>query len=436
MSSSLQESMEAIAFQTTSNYPKLLVALFEKAMSAESDRELNDICGKITSLTQDVTGVWIEPQMVESGGFLAPYIVNMSIKDINALSPINQVALKRLENYDLENLKGAELITGTVDLKKGKVTGFFTKIRSTFSFSKSFLSGFFTPMEAAALYLHETGHAYTTFEWLGETMRTNIIMAEVIGRMDSAGSVEKRFRIGQAALKLADVSASIDENTGTEEITALVLEGQVARMQRDTGSRWYDVRLGEVVADQFASRWMMGAHLSTALAKLERSKGIFAEAGYDPKWLGLFVNFANLTALPFTSVSKGVSTLVLKSLAQVSQSFSISLGLNVLVAYLGGSGRYNTVTQRIQAQRRELVMLLKDRKLAPEIINQALLDIKMIDEELAKVHPFSDVYGELSRWTINLVSGIRKDIDDSAAREELANNRLYELSAAMKGNTK
>lgn len=426
----LQESMEAIAFQKNSTFFKDITELFAQAMKAESENELNAVLSKITAETLEITGIWMEPRQVKAGGFLAPYIVNIRIPDLNVVSPLNEGAVKRLRKFDVEGMTIQQVISGTIDMKTGKVSGFFSKIRHDFDFSRSLFDGHFTPDEVAGLYFHEVAHAWVNFKYLGESMATNVVLAEVVGQMDTQATIEKKYAVGLAALKLAGIDKRPPLDVDSSEITALVLQGQVARMQKEADTRWYDRRLAEYLADQWAARWMIGSALARALAKLERKKGIFAQAGYDPKWLGLTYNLMNLYGFPFSAAAGGVTNLVVKGLATIAKDFAWSFGFNV-VAELIGDDTHLDVTQRIQQQRREIVTMLKDRDLPKDMVDTALAEIKAIDEELSQVHPFSDVLGKVSRYVIDLFNGNKK-MSDELAKEELANNRLYELSAMLK----
>lgn len=426
----LRESFEVIAFQRDSALFKNLTTYFAALMQLDDQREFYAVLEKITAETLAVTGVWMEPREVESRMFFAPYVINVVIPDLNALTPLNRKAIDRLKNYDLDKLEISTVLNGTVDMKTGKVSGFFSKIRNYFDFSRSVLSGFFEADELAGLYLHEVAHAWTNYKYLGETMVTNVILAEVVGTMDVQTTVEKRYAVGLAALRMAGIEKRPPANVDSSEITALVLEGQVTRMAKEVGTRWYDRRLAEMLADQWAARWMIGSSLARALAKLERKKGIFAEAGYDPKWLGLASNLVNIGFLPFKTVSAGVSTLVLASLITVAKGFAWSFGLNAIAAALD-AGAHNRVQDRVRSQRREIVTLLKDRELPKDILDTALAELAVIDEELDKVHEFSDVYGSLGRYVVGLFDGTRA-MENELIKEELANNRLYEFSAKLR----
>lgn len=430
---SLQESFEAIAFQKDLTFPKTLTGLFEEACTVEHLPDMSPVLQKIAELTRDVVNVTISVEVYDSTKVRgSPYYASVIMPDFNAFSPLNQKAIKRLENFDFANMTCEDLITGTIDRKNGKLGGWFSSIGLNIRFSSEFFNGNFTGAELAAIYTHELGHFYTFCEFMGETLSTNVIVAEVVGRMDSQASVDKRFELVKAALKISGQNPNVPKDIGTEEVMALLIKGQTTRMQGRAGTRWYDVRLAEALADQFTARWMLGAPLATALAKLERQKMFFQEAGYEPVWMGVFSNLLNVAFLPFGLVKVGVNALLLGSARSLMSSFVFSLGFTCL-SFGFGNKAYNTTKQRIRQQRRELVGLLKDRALTKTEVVDALADIKLIDDELDSTHNLSDVLGVFTNYLLRLFTGQRNEVDREIEKEELVNNRLYELAASIKG---
>ena len=433
MTLTLQESMEAIAFQTNAEYPKRVTKLFQQAMTANGELHLIErYLNEIAQLTLDATGIRFKPYFTKKAFLRGPYHVAAMVPNLNALSPLNPRAEKLLAKFDLDNMNGNQIIDGYVDLKMAKVGGFFSKLTNEFLITPSFFDGYFTAGEVAGFYFHELGHCYTYYEYLGQTLITNYILAEVVGRMDNQETLEKRMWVGKAALRLAEVDKSLREDVTSAEVVAMVLEGQVTRMQRALNTRWYDQRMAEAVADQFAARWGMGVDLARGLTKLERSAGIFAEAGYEPKWFGLMMNFSNIVALPFATVAEGAAKVLLATIKRIATTFAIGMATNSFTFFALSSG-YTTLPQRIAALRRELVTVLKDRSLDDAFRKRILAEIDELDKLLEEKHEWSDVFGKITRYSLDAVIGRGKEIGQQELTEELANNRLYQLSAALKG---
>jgi hypothetical protein len=430
---SLQESMEAIAFQRDLKFPTLLTGYFEELIATEQVHEMVPTLQKIADLTYDVTGVMSTFIVTQAPpGKTAPYRASIKMPDFNAFSPLNRGAIKRLEAMDFANVTLIDLIDGKLDRKTGKMSGWFSTIGVEITFCDRFMHGAFSGAEICALYLHELGHFWTMCEFMGETVSTSVVLAEIVGRMDTQETVDKRFEFVQAAMKITGANPNVPKDINTAEVFALLVKAQGTRMQNRAGSRWYDIRLAEVISDQYVSRWMMGSALATALGKLERGKGLFAEAGYDPVWIGVTTNFLNVVAFPFSSIGKGVSIVVFEAVKNLMWSFGVSLGLNTLIFGISEKG-YNTTLQRVAQQRRELVGLLRDKSLSDAEVKRALTDIDTIDKELDKVHNLSDIWGTITRYAIDVFSGVRNENHREIEKEELANNRLYELAASLRG---
>lgn len=439
MLNKLAESMEAIAYQSTSDFPKKITTYFQNAIDGYSDSpatnkpfQVKEAFDNIYNLTKLVTGIDFAPEWTKSGLFDGPYKIIAEVPNLNALSPINPDAQKRMAKYDLDGIAPSEIINGWVDLKLARVGGFFTHLRNKMMISPSFLNGHFTASELAALYLHELGHCFTMYEYLGETLITNFILAEVVGRMDSQATIEKRAIVGRAALRLARVDKTVDESANSADITALVLEGQIGRMQRALNTRWYDQRLAEVVADQFAARWGMGVDLAKALVKQERSKGIFAEAGFEPVWFGALMNFVNISSMPFKKLAEGTVKATMGAIVKLATSYSTTM-IGSSLSFFFISNGYATIPQRIAALRREMVSVLKNREIDPTLRKQILAEIDLLDEVAKEKHQWSDVYSKVGKYSLDVVLGRGRELGQQEMTEELANNRLYQLSAALKG---
>lgn len=440
MSNELQLSLEAIAFQTKKNFVRELISLFGQILAEHKNpSRVQALQAKITSLTLDTTGIWLEPHWEEAflPWILGPYVIKVNTPNLNALSPINKKAVEKLRDFDLDNIRTTDLLTGTIDYANGKMTGFYSQIRHDLFWSKNMFEGDFVAEEITALYLHELGHGWTNLTYMGETLVTNVILAEVVGQYNLQETVEKKYRVGQVALKLASVDKKLPKDADMGELTAIVLEGQINRMQKAAGTRWYDERLAEAIADQYAIRWGMGAWLVKALAKLERSTGIFANEGYEPVWWGVLMNFMNVAFLPFNG-SKYVVRYALEPMVKaIASSFAFSLltsGVATeLIKKVAGANGHAPMPQRVAAIRREIVSQLKQPKLNESVRKACLADLEVVDNELENVHSFSDIYSYVTKYVANAFMGRTTELGRHDLIENLANNRLYEFSALLKG---
>lgn len=426
----LKESMEAIAFQLNANLPKAIAEVFQKIIDIKGARPASDhLLEQLIPIVKDTTGLFVTPVMLEGKGMDA---FNMFILDpnFNAFSPINEKASAMIEKYDLQNIEKIEILKGSIDRKNARVNGFYGTIPFRSGIAIRMFDGRYTARELAAVYTHELGHPYTICEFLGQSLLTNVILAELVGRMDMQTSEARKFMLGRAAIKLAGNDQKIPSDVSSSEITALVLEGQVKRMQKASGTRYYDQRLGEAVSDQFAARWMVGADLVSALSKLERDKGMFgAEGGYNNAWVGVASNLLTLVSIPFGfALTKGITAVTLHVIKRLATSFTFSLFISG-TTYGLEKDTYPPMAVRIRAIRNEIVTLLKDKDLPKDLRERALADLEIIDKEAADVHPFVNVISQVTKYTLDLVSGKQHALGANQMKENLANNRFFEFSA-------
>ncbi|MNG38101.1 hypothetical protein D3C84_1256620 [compost metagenome] len=80
-----------------------------------------------------------------------------------------------------------------------------------------------------------------------------------------------------------------------------------------------------------------------------------------------------------------------------------------------------------------MVGFLKNGKLNDDVRKQVLADIATIDNELNNVHKYGDVISKAFVGAYNLVMGRTHAVGQATVHESLANNRLYEAAASLKG---
>lgn len=426
-----QESMEAIAFQMNANLPKAIAAIFQKVIDIKGARpESDQLFEEIAPIVMATTGLFVTPVMLE-GKAAKAFSMFVLDPNFNAYSPINSAASAMMDKYDLDMLTNVEILNGKIDRKNGRVSGFYSKIPFRCGVSSSMFDGDFTAGELAAIFTHELGHPWSICEFLGQTLLTNVILAELVGRMDTQESESRKFALARVALKLSENDQKIPSDVSSSEITALVLEGQVKRMQRAYNTRWYDQRLAEAMADQFAARWMVGKDLVVALGKLERAKGwIDAEPGYDNIWVGVMSNLLTVVMLPYGfALQKGAAALTIHVMRRLAFGFAASFFISGTFYGLK-KDTYPPMRVRVQQIRNEIVSLLKNRDLPKDMRERALEDLRIIDEESATVHPFVNVMNQLTTYTLDLISGKGHVLGANQMKENLANNRFFEFSAS------
>lgn len=442
-------SFETVAWQRDNKLKPAVTALYQEVLDAAGNlaKQLAAL-DKIHRLVFETVGLSFTSKVVEKSWFFGPYEISVEVPNLTAISPINKAAVERLHKFDIANMKITDLLNGKIDYQSGNVSGFFSELKHEITYSTKTLNGDLTAPMLTALHFHEVGHAWVNCVLLGESLATNIVIAEYLGQYDFTATAEKKIQVGKAALKLSGVNSDLPKDADVAEITALVLKGQVDRIQRHAGTRWYDHRLTETLADQFAVRFGTAADLIRALSVLERSQHIFADHGYEPRWIGQLFNFMNIVMIPMafqkSVVQGGVEVMVKvgaaegmqKLLKSVSKTFLCSFFISgfgaEMVKKINGTA-HAPLKERIKVIRRDAVSELKNPNL-PAAARKAILgDLEIIDATAAEAHPFTDVYALLSKYLTNVITGRKVEFDHHHMVDDLANNRLYEFSALLKG---
>lgn len=432
-------SMEMIALQKNIQFPKEITAIFQRCIDTPQlikEATVLTELGKLAKLTDDVTGInvdfaYIAPQLIAG-----KYLCSIETPSLATFNPLQPKMLEKVSNLDYTNFKADELLKGAIDLKNVRVSGFYSMIKFMIKFTTEMFDGTLTALELCAVYLHELGHAWTMLEMMGQTIITNTILAEALGKLSPEDTPERVFEVGKAAILMAEGEVP-DEIEDFNHIVVAIQIGQERRMQRRLESKFVGDRLVERVADQFAARYMVGASLVTAFSKIERKRNIlFSASGYDPKWVGLGANLLNIVSFPFNTLKQGAYRFTLGILKGYSLSIAAPLLKGAMTDKFGdklGLVDRETPLERTASIRREMVSYLKDPAIDADTRRKILLDIDTIDVELRNVHKYGDAMGKIFTNAYNLAVGRTHAVGQATVQESLANNRLYEAAARLKG---
>lgn len=169
--------------------------------------------------------------------------------------------------------------TGYIDTVKGRVGGIFAECKNPMTITAGLMKC--PAEEIAAIILHEAGHAYTMFYYLGHIAISNLVVTqatrEALGTKDLA---KRRKILNQATEYLSinnmvsigdlEMSPAWDSEAGIE---TLLLNAYRERHKSATGTDMYDIRSCEQLADQFAVKHGAGLALAKALTKMSGEGG-------------------------------------------------------------------------------------------------------------------------------------------------------------------
>lgn len=303
---------------------------------------------------------------------------------------------------------------GSVDLEKSRLGGAFTKLECPITVTKGLLfHDKFSNEAIAAVILHEIGHAFTAFEFLGRIMTFN-------GALQAAS--EQFLRANTRTDKLLviqDTDKAFGVKTEDPELMAATKDKDVFQLayartylldrKSSLDSHIYDITLWESLADQFAMRH--GAGKEAIFAIYEISKSVFS-ASYQ----------SYLTHIIFTVIKIALFCLVL---------FGGALVLLPLIFINPAKKIYDDPKARMQRMRNDLVAGLKDDRMDKEYRKGVVDDLKQIDELLKTVN---DKRGVIEMFYTAVLPSGRRQYSQRAFQmemERLTSNNLLVAAARL-----
>lgn len=408
--------LESIRFQSGTFFKELALNVTEIRKTAKpSTIQNHDGIVAIEKCIQHHTGLNIRLAISVNG----PAI---DIPRLDKNHPFIQDYLRSyLDDQDvfrmMKDSKG--VISGTVDLISGKVSGVFSEIVSTLYMpDEFFLTDKYTPEETAAILLHEVGHPLTYYEFLNRSVSTNQVLSALSRGIAEADTVAKREQLiisAQKALSLKESGVEeLSKSKDGKVVSCVILSQVVEKTRSELGNNIYDITSWEYLADEFAARHQAGRHLVTGLDKLYRS--------YNNKSFRSTPTFLGFEALKLLLLLGGIfSGLV----------FTVAMG-SILIAADSDPANYDTPEARIRRIRNQLTEALKDRKLNDDDSKRIQEDLKVIDAVAKDVDDRRQFFGVMYDWLSPTGRRNRKEIILQRELETIAANELFEKAAQFK----
>lgn len=256
----------------------------------------------------------------------------------------------------------SESIFGTVDREKSRVSGDFTKIECPMYITRVLINHpDVTPEMATSVVLHEIGHVFTYFEFMGRVTTFNGALQAASEQFFKCESREDRLKIvrdvgDKFQVDTDDRDALMNARSKDSFITVLA-RGYVIDRKSSLGSSIYDITLWESLSDQFSMRHGSGVDGVKMMDLLHRKGGFSA----------------------YHSTLQHVIFTLFKVLMFILLTFFM-FGLPLLLLFINPAEKiYDEPGARMRRMRNDFVAGLKSPTLSAEEKAKIAEDVKDID---------------------------------------------------------
>lgn len=405
----LTASLEAINFQSGMLFKELTLAIDEIRREEPSKYGTKLSKSNIAKIVERHTGLKITMEYSDvpfANAWVMPPLFDKNHPLLNEVFRFDEASL---EGLAMVRSKGG-LLEGEVNRETSKVTGFFTSIVSPVTVTKGlFASEKFTSDEIAAIIIHELGHLFTYYEYLGSGVTTNYVLQSVSREITESREIRRKYKVIEEAnnvlgINIEDPEALI-KSKDEGVIQTVVLAKVMEKTNHELGSKTYDATAWEMLSDQFSNRHGAGRSLVTGLAKMSQS----------------IMNTSAVSTPTFLLVEAMKAVLIVGGIMAMA-------GLVPIAAYLLADHTYDSYDKtraRIDRIRNDLVGALKSRDITREVRDRILKDLEVIDEA---ARDFKDRRTLIELIHTTVWSGRRKQYQQKVFQQELevlARNELF-----------
>lgn len=404
----LSIGLEAIQVQNELFFKDLVLAFARlRGLSNPNEKSIEGV--GFADIVKRHTGLTIRLNLDPSSDINA-YVIPPMVDKNNPL--IYDWWKPHIANTDVKKFikaKRSDIINGWVDLQRGKVGGIFSEIVHQVHVHRGLVdSKLLSDEERAAIFLHEIGHLFTYYEFLGHTLTTNVILHAATQAFFKADDLIKRTQIVDETCKALDIDLEDPEAlvhcTSKEVFQTVVLRKAILNAKSSTGSSIYDITATEALADQYAIRQGAGRHLATGLDRVHRYYG--GSPSYQSTAIHLFATIIRVVLF----------------FALLFPTF----GLIFIVLLINPAMKlYDDPGARLGRMRRELVAGLKDRDVPPAQRQACVSDIEAIDALLKNI---DDKRTLMEVFYTSVLPGGRRQYQQlkfQVELEKLVNNQLF-----------
>lgn len=306
-------------------------------------------------------------------------------------------------------------MSGTIDMRNCRVGGIFEKIQADIVLGIGLLkSKRFTDGEIASIILHELGHIWTYFVYLGTVVMTSHVISAAAKSVYNIENYDERVIVLKEAEKVLGVEldnrdrlAALPKQLRGLATESVFISSKAQQSQSETGYNIYEMRSVEQLADRFAIQHGAGPDLATGLDKLFRGYG----------------HSSTLSTTEHTLFE------ICKLISFTAGLFIIPIPLLVFVLFVNPMEKqYDDPEKRVRLIKQLIVDEMKDNTLSDKKRRQLQEDydlVQKIEAGLDDKRTLLEMF-----WTTIMPAGRRALNQEQSQKriEELLNNELFVIS--------
>jgi hypothetical protein len=300
MPSNIQQSFEDIIAQDNTLHLELAAAVHAlRADGTFSTAQLEKI--NFTEIIRKRTRMWTVVSIDRDIGINAYVVLPSMDKNHVFIEDCYKPWTTSKEATSVIHALGKPLL-GAVNVQDCTVSGAYEKVLAPMVLGAQLLrSNKFSDLEVAAIILHELGHLWTYFQFLGVYVRTALVSGVVAKAAMDCDDVDERAQLiseGAKVLGLEHINslniAKLPKEHVNNAVQALFLTESVIRNRTESNNADYELRACEQLADQFAARHGAGCDLVTGLDRMWR---VYNVSSTISPAMHVFIEVAKITGM-------------------------------------------------------------------------------------------------------------------------------------------
>lgn len=408
----------------------------ERAIGFLSKKQLNN--STLAKLIMDHLGINIvDIELIDEVDLYGIRIPIISSKDINIMRRdadkyIGDVLEKNVL-FSIDNVDRANIWTGSIDLKKHKVSGIFSKLPTTLYISSTdvYEDKSLPIEEIAASVLHELGHAMYGFYMLTQVVTFNIVMQTINEELNNSSEDKYKIVLKDLATKVnvsKEEHERLSRSRTNKEGYDILIHSVVEKIRSSTKSIDVDRTFNESYADMFVIRNGAGKYLFDSLNRHYEIKG----RGYDSKTKASIISCASHLILAL-----GIGFVACPILAVLPWTGSVMF-LFINLAIIGddhdSQNWYEDPLERLTRIKMDTLGELKQKGISSERRTQLNEQLVNMNKVLTVIHDDKSQYIEFIKSIRPGYRLYKEDLKQQRNLQQLGRHDLILASSMLKEN--